>query len=181
MRMTLLIIAALFAALPPVARAQENMACAPGELRQRGLCHQTVVAAPPAAVWALWTTGEGLRAWLAPSAAIDLRIGGLMEVSHVPDARLGDPGAIRNRVLSFLPERMLSIAVERAPDGFPHPEQVRTLWTVVEFEEVAGGTRVRVSMRGFGEGEAYEALHAFFARGNAATLERLRRHIEDAR
>lgn len=146
----------------------------------RVLCQEAVLPAPVSDVWALFATTEGLRSWLAPVAAIDLRIGGMWEASYDPGARLGDDGNIRNRVLSFLPERMLSIQVAHAPPGFPHADVAAQLWTVIEFEPVgAGATRVRVSMLGYGESEADDVLYRFFDRGNAYTLQKLAQRIAE--
>ena len=44
---------------------------------------------------------------------------------------------------------------------------------------MVGIARVRVVMSGFGEGAAFDALLAFFERGNAFTLETLARRISD--
>lgn len=144
----------------------------------RTLCHEMVMPAPPAEVWPLFATTEGLASWLAPVAAIDLRIGGLWESSYRPDARIGDPGNIHNRILSHNPEKMLSIAVDRAPPGFPEPELVRTVWTVIDFEAIGRSrTRVRVSMIGYRQGEGYDRLYAMFKAGNAQTLQALHARV----
>jgi uncharacterized protein YndB with AHSA1/START domain len=148
----------------------------------RTLCAEALVPAPAASIWPLLSTSEGLRSWAAPVAAIDLRIGGIWEASYRSDARLGDPANIRNRVLSFLPERMLSIAVDSAPPGFPHADLVRTVWTVIELAPVsATQTRVRVSMTGYGAGDGYDALYAMFEQGNALTLSKLRERVVTGR
>ena len=148
----------------------------------RTICKEAVVPAPPSTVWPLLSTTEGLRSWAAPVAAIDLRIGGTWETSYRRDARLGDPGNIRNRVLSFLPEHMLSIVVDSAPAGFPEPILVRTIWTVIELEPVRDEqTRVRVSMTGYGAGSGYDALYALFEQGNALTLSKLRERVVTGR
>lgn len=137
----------------------------------RNLCHELVIPAPREEVWRLFASTQGLSSWLAPVAAIDLQIGGTWESSYRRDARLGDPGNIRNRILSYNPQRMLSIAVDNAPPGFPEPELVRNVWTVIEFEPVGRTrTRVRVSMLGYREGAGYDRLYAMFKMGNAETL-----------
>jgi uncharacterized protein YndB with AHSA1/START domain len=170
------VLAALLSiALASAASASEPTSCARTEANWvRTLCHEIVVAAPRAEVWKLWSTTAGLSTWVAPLAAIDLRVGGLWESSYAADARAGDAGNIHNRVLSYLPERMLSIQVERAPPGFPHADLVTRLWTVIELEPAdAAHTRVRVTMTGFGAGVGFDALHAQFDRGNATTLRML--------
>lgn len=141
---------------------------------ERTLCHEGIIDAPSAEVWRLFATTEGLASWLAPVAAIDLRPGGMWEASYNRDARLGDDGNIRNRVIAFAPERMLVIQVAHAPPNFPHTDLVGELATLIEFERVnATQTRVRVSMFGYGQGEGFDVLHRHFAWGNAATLDAL--------
>lgn len=144
----------------------------------RTLCHEAVVPAPVADVWALWSTTEGLSSWVAPVAAIDLRIGGLWEASYNPASKIGDPGNIQNRILSFVPGRMISIQVAQTPPGFAHVDHVKRLWTVIELEpEGRARTRVRVTMLGYRAGPEFDALHADFDRGNAFTLRTLERRI----
>ncbi|WP_228126823.1 SRPBCC family protein [Candidatus Viadribacter manganicus] len=159
--------------------AERIIGCARSEANgTRTLCHEVVVAASTDEVWQLFASSAGMQTWLAPLATMDLRVGGLWETSYRADARAGDPGNIRNRVLSFIPGRMLSIAVDRAPEGFPEPELVRDLWTVIELEAVdASHTRVAVSMMGFASNPGHERLYQFFQAGNALTLQMLEQRI----
>jgi uncharacterized protein YndB with AHSA1/START domain len=144
----------------------------------RTLCHEAVLPSSADAIWPLLSTTGGLSSWVAPVAAIDLRVGGIWEVSYRADGRLGDAHNIRNRVLSYLPGRMLSVIVDQAPLGFPQPELVRTVWTVIEIEPLsATQSRVRVSMLGYGTGADYDQLYALFDEGNAYTLQKLRERV----
>ena len=147
--------------------------------RERMLCHALVVPGSSVDVWALVATAEGWRTWAAPVAALDLRSGGLLETSYNPAARIGDPGNIRNRVLAFTPERLLVIQIADAPPGFPHADLARELTTAIELEPVdASHTRVRITMMGYRDAPGFETLYAFFDRGNAFTLTKLRERIE---
>lgn len=180
------IVAAVLLCLAPSAHAQDPSAVASCSHVEsdgaRTLCHEAVLPAPPDEVWRLFSTTEGLSSWVAPVAAIDLRIGGIWEASYRMDAHLGDQGNIRNRVLSYLPQRMLSIAVDSAPPGFPHPELIQRVWTVIELEPAGEGrTRVRVSMLGYGEGADYDELYAMFDQGNALTLRKLAERVRNGR
>ncbi len=96
------------------------------------------------------------------------------------DARgsLGDPQTIENTILSFDPERMLSIQVSRVPDRFPFPSAIQHMWTVVYLEPVgADRTRVRVVGLGFRPDAESQRMRAFFERGNAMTLQQLQRRF----
>ena len=137
-----------------------------------------VVAAPLDAVWAAWTTSDGLRSWLAPHAEIDLRIGGLMRANYSAQGALGDPQTIENTILSFEPKKMISIRVTKFPNGFPFPNAIGEMWTVMYFESVdQDHTRIRVVGLGFRAGEESQKMRAFFERGNATTVEQLQRHF----
>jgi uncharacterized protein YndB with AHSA1/START domain len=135
------------------------------------LVHEAVVAAPVDDVWRAWSTSTGLSAWLAPQAAIDLRIGGSLRVSYDGSGIASDT-AVVNEILAFDPRRMLAFRVTKAPTDFQFATAVATMWTVVYFEPVGdSATRVRVVVNGLGS-DATEA-RAFFESGNAQTLQRL--------
>jgi uncharacterized protein YndB with AHSA1/START domain len=141
----------------------------------RILTHAVVVDATVAAVWDAFTTAEGWRSWAAPFARVDLRVGGLIETSYTPGAVPGDSANIHNRILSYLPPRMLSIQAVQAPPGFPHADKVSHLHSVIELEAAADGrTRVTISGLGYATGTEYDELMEFFRQGNAWSLNRLR-------
>ena len=178
--MLLATIAAVFALVAPAA-AHEAVDCSRTEASgERVLCAEIVVGAQSDEVWALWADPEQLSTWLAPVAAIDMRAGGLMETSYNAAQPLGDPRNIVNRVVSVEPGQAFALQIERAPPGFPHADEARALLTTVAIESAGDGeTRVRVQMRGFGDGAAHDALYAFFARGNGWTLEQLHKRVSD--
>jgi uncharacterized protein YndB with AHSA1/START domain len=141
-----------------------------------------IVNAPPVEVWKAWTTSEGLQSWLAPHADIDLRIGGLMRTNYSAAGKLDDAESIANRVLAFEPERMLTIQVAKTPESFPFKNAVKSMWTVLYFQPTTDGkTLVRVVGLGFSTDEESQKMKAFFARGNAFTLEELQAHFAGAK
>lgn len=138
------------------------------------LVHEGVVAAPARDVWAAFTTEEGQESWMVAHSELELKVGGLMRTHYDPKGVIGDPGTIENTIISFDPERMLSIRVTKAPEAFPFPTAVKSMWTVIYFEAVdPRSTRVRVVGLGFGSDEESQKMRAFFDRGNAFTLKRL--------
>ncbi len=139
-----------------------------------------IVAAPVAAVWNAWATSVGLRTWLAPHAEVDLRIGGLMRSNYDPKGSLGDPGTIENRVLSYEPERMLSIKVSKAPEKFPFKSRIGDMWTVLYFQPTSDGkTVLRIVGMGFGTDEESQKMKEFFKQGNAFTLTQLQKRFQE--
>lgn len=161
----------------PAAWAQETTDCSRVEASgERTLCVEAALPAPVAEVWALWSEPEQFRTWLAPVANIDLRPGGTMEAAYDASGHLGDPDNIRNRIVSVEPLQSIVIQVAHPPQGFPN--EVRELATLIEFETVdEQSTRVRVSMFGYRDGQTFDDLYAFFARGNAYTLRKLSERV----
>jgi uncharacterized protein YndB with AHSA1/START domain len=146
----------------------------------RILRQEVIVDAPLDEVWRVFTTKEGWESFAVPFALVDLRVGGIIETSYDPAAEPGDPANIRNRILSFLPRRMLSIQAVQAPPDFAHADLLPSLHSVIEFERDGNErTRVAISGVGYGNGEGYDELIGFFRHGNAWTFERLARRFEE--
>lgn len=146
---------------------------------ERVLRHEALVAASPARVWEAFSTGEGLRSFVAPVAAIDLRVGGIWEASYDPARKIGQPGNIKNEILAFLPERLLAIRIQEAPPGFPFADIAKDVHTVILLEEAAPGTtKVEVAMLPFKDGKEWDGFYRFFDNGNAAVLRNLQRRFQ---
>ena len=146
---------------------------------ERVLQHQVVVTASLADVWNAFTTSEGLRSFVAPVAQIDFRVGGIWEASYNPQAKIGDPGNIRNEIVAYVPLRMLTIRVVNAPPKFPFPDEIKQVWTVIEFEDL-GMSRVRVtgSMAGWKTGPSWDALYKMFEADNAIVMGKLQKRFQ---
>jgi len=156
------------AACPRIGRAEED----------RRLIHEGLVEAPLNQVWAAYTTKAGLESWMVAHAEIEMKIGGLMKTQYDPKGTTDDATAIANTILSYEPMRMVSFKVTKAPQGFPFPNAIANMWTVVYFEaEGEKATRVREVCLGFGEDDESRKMREFFNRGNAITLERLKKRF----
>lgn len=140
-----------------------------------------VIDAPRAKVWAAYTTKEGLESWGVAHASVDLKLGGLMRTHYDPKGKLGDAKTIENEIIAFDPERMIALRVQRAPEGFPFPKAVKSIWHVVYFED-AGEGRTRITCKGLGYGSDAESvkMRGFFEKGNEHTLAELKAHFAKA-
>ncbi|MFZ5669418.1 MAG: SRPBCC family protein [Pseudomonadota bacterium] len=138
-----------------------------------------VVKATPAEVWRVFTTGEGYREWVAPVARIDLAVDGVIEASYNPDAKIGDPDNIKNRIVAYVPERMLSIRNVQAPKALPYRDLFAQISTTIELEDLGQGrTRVMLTAVGYGPGVGFDTLYRHFEWGNAYTLDELKTRFE---
>lgn len=145
----------------------------------RTLSHEIVLDSPPDRVWWALATADGWKSWAVPIAFMDFRLGGDIETSYDPTATQGDPKNIKNRILAYVPGRMLAFQAVQAPPGFPHPEILPSLWSVAEIEPAGKGrTRLRLSGFGYARTAAHDRLYGFFKTGNATSLESLRESLE---
>ena len=111
-------------------------------------------------------------------AEIELKIGGTMKTQYDPKGTINDAKAIVNTILSYESMRMLLLKVTKSPQGFPFPNAITNMWTVVYFAaEGEQATRVREVCMGFGADDESSKMREFFNRGNAITLERLQKRF----
>ena len=138
-----------------------------------------VVRAPVKTLWAAFTDTEAYRKWSVPVAAIDFRLGGVVEASYDPKGHLGDPQNVKNEFIAYIPERLLVFRNIQAPDRLPGKEAYGKTVKTVEFQPLGPSeTRVTVSGVGFAAGEDFNKLYAFFSAGDAEMLESLKGKME---
>lgn len=139
----------------------------------RTLRWETVVHAPVAEAWRLFTTEEGLSSWGPPEVEMDWRIGGTIRANHEAGAGPDHPGWITHHILSYEPERMYSTRVT-VPDNAPFLKVIERSWGVARFEPLGPRTtRVVISSCGWGEGPEWDAAERFFNAANPMLFERL--------
>ena len=145
---------------------------------QRALQLSMDIPAPPQAVFEAFTTDAGFKSWAVAVARIDLRTGGEIEASYDPKAAIGDPNNIKNQIVTFIPGRLLVLRNVQAPKGFPGESEFRKTVTVIEFEPVAAGARVRLTNTGYGDSPEARTVYGHFEWGNAYTLAELKKRFE---
>lgn len=135
-----------------------------------------------AVLWKAYTDPVEFARWNAPVSAMDLRVGGWLEASYDPRHRIGDPGGIRHRILTYLPERLLVFQNIATPPGFPSPETFQRTVIILQYQPLsAARTRVTLSITGWGTDEASNRLYAFFKAGNAELLVKMKAVYEATR
>ncbi len=141
----------------------------------RTLEESVVIDAPVAALWRAYVDPAEFARWNAPVAAIDLRVGGMIEASYDAKSRIGDPNNIKNQIITYLPERLLVLQNVQAPKTFPHPEVFQRRVTVVGYTPLGPGrTRVTIAVTGWDATAADDLLYGFFRSGDAELLEKMR-------
>lgn len=158
---------------------------------ERTIALETIVNAPSAEVFRLWTTPEGVKQFFAPAARIEPRAGGEYTMIFAPDEDPhGDSHGTRGaRILRFVPGRELAFEwipfVSRAipgkegpPLASPAERNAAALptWVELHFDEVIGDprkTRLRFAHYGFREGEKWDESYRWFNRVWKAVLDQL--------
>ena len=132
----------------------------------KALRFEVTVPAPREAVWAAFTTQQGLATWLWRDVRVELKKGGDWLVLFPGGATGG--GTIE----SFEPLRHLTIRA-LAPEQFP---TVRSQRTSAKFELetlTPDTTKITLTQTGWQSGGEWDAAYEYLAKGNATLLEQL--------
>ena len=122
-----------------------------------------VVSAPRAEVWRAFTTSEGARTFFAPDANIRLELGGPYELFFDPEQPQGLRGGEGMRVLSFVPEEMLSFEWN-APPSLAAARAGPRSFVVVELSERGATTLVRLRHLGIERMQQASEVESYFQR-----------------
>lgn len=142
------------------------------------LTHEIEVDAPPGEVWRAIASAEGWKSWAVPVAWTDPADPEVIETSYDPAAKPGAPATIRQRILARVPNRALAFRTIKAPAAFPDFDTFAKVTSLFELAPLPGErTRVRLTGAGYADTDAGRRLLAFFDRGNAASLEMLRKRF----
>ena len=140
---------------------------------------EIVIDAPPQKVWAALTTDAGFTGWAAPVAHVTLANDGMIEASYSLSAKIGDPDNIRNQIVAYVPNRMLTFHNVHVPNGAPFkPAVIGKIRTVILLDDLGDGrTRVTESGVGYGEGTDFDDMFEHFRSGNAEEFAALARYL----
>ncbi|HEY6573028.1 MAG TPA: SRPBCC domain-containing protein [Candidatus Eisenbacteria bacterium] len=158
------------------------LACAiPGSVRaEEDFFREAVVDGPTDVVWRLLTTEKGMRAWLAPQADVDWRVGGLIRTHHDPAGRIGDAQTTVSRIVSTDTGHRFTVKVMQTPEGYPFANFVEGTWYDVALDALPGGrTRIRCVGHGLGEGWARYATAPVFQQGADLAFGQLKKALAD--
>ena len=137
------------------------------------------VSASPHDAFTAFTTSDGFSSWAVPIAKVEFRIGGYIEASYDPNAKIGDPGNIKNAIVAYVPDRVLVIHNIQAPAEFADQELFQRTVTIIEFTALEPRrTRVTITNAGYGTGQRFDTLYRHFEWGNAYTLQALKTRFD---
>jgi predicted enzyme related to lactoylglutathione lyase len=114
-------------------------------------------------IWAKWTTHEGLKTFFGMDNKIELAVGGPFEIYFIEKNSNGLKGSEGCKIISFLPERMLSFTWS-APPQYPEiRNHEHKTWVVVNFRIMPDSrTEVELVHLGWPEGEDWDKVYDYF-------------------
>ena len=129
-------------------------------------------------VWKKWTTHAGLKTFMGADNKIELKPGGPFEIYFLMDAPKGEQGGEGNKVLSFLPNEMLSFSWN-APPSIPEiRNQKHRTWVVVQLIALnETTTKVTLDHLGWKDGEKWDETYAYFDQAWDFVLDSLEKSI----
>ena len=163
------------AAIAAVALASLTLAAA---AQDRTLVKTVTVKAPVDAVWAVWTTSEGIKTFFAPDARVEARPGGPFEIFFNPYAKPGLKGADGMVVLAVQEKRMLSFTWN-SPPHLPEVRGQRTAVTVRVKPAGEGLTEVRLTHAGWGDGGQWDQSFDYFDKAWGRVLANLEKRFAE--
>ena len=82
------------------------------ESKERVLRVESIIPASPKDVWKAFSTEEGLKKWMSPVIALDLKIGGSVASQYDKKASIGSPGTIRLGIVHYLEGELITYKVK---------------------------------------------------------------------
>lgn len=145
---------------------------------EKHIYKEIVIPARITEVWNAWTVKKELLKFFAPEAEIELKIGSKYEMYFLPDKPAGLRGGEGNRILSFIPEKMLSFEWN-APPNFPNVRQEKT-WCVLFFEKIdLNSTKIEFYHLGWQKGNEWDQVYDYFQKAWDFVLGNLRTFFEN--
>ena len=113
-------------------------------------------------LWWKWSTHEGLKTFFGADNKIELHPGGAFEIYFLMSLPLGSRGAEGCKVLSYVPEKMISFSWN-APPNMPYVRNHEYKTSVVVlFEKQAEKTIVTIFHHGWPEGKEWDEVYNYF-------------------
>ena len=144
-------------------------------MAEKQIVKTAVVSKPIKEVWRMWTTHEGLLTFFGADNNIEMTPGGAYEIYFIIDNPYGQRGSEGCRVLSFLPERMLSFSWNAPPQFAQIRESEYKTWVVVELEEIGKSeTKVTLTHLGWPDDKKWDKVYNYFDEAWDVVLARLK-------
>jgi uncharacterized protein YndB with AHSA1/START domain len=133
------------------------------EISEKIITKQKTVNMPTNEVWKLWSTCEGLKKFFGRDNKIDLKINGEFEIYFLLDNEYGQKGSEGCRILSYLPNKMISFSWNVPPKFEKLRKSEYKTWVVVLFNELGlNKTEINLSHYGWPKNSDWDIVFDYF-------------------
>ena len=142
------------------------------------LIQEVSFSAPIEDVWSAYTTEEGWRAWAAPKAEVDLRVGGTIRTAY--QGEIGGDNTNTLHIINYVPQRILTLRAELS-SNWPEIMQkdADKLSNVILFDELSADvTRIQSYGIGYSDAPEYDQMMSFFIKANETLYQNLKAYLE---
>ena len=130
-------------------------------------------------IWTKWTTHDGLTSFFGKENKIELKIGGMFEIYFLLKNPIGLQGSEGCKILSFIPNRMLSFSWNAPPKFKEVRESDYKTWVVIEFKEINDQkTEIKLTHLGWIEGIQWNEVFEYFNAAWDSVLKELEESIK---
>lgn len=121
-----------------------------------------LINSSPADLFQKWTTHEGLKTFFGVDNKVELKVHGAFEIYFLMDAPDGSRGSEGCKILSYIPNEMLSFTWNSPPHLEARKTNINT-FVVVNFDEITE-TKTMVTIRhlGWPEDERFIPVFEYF-------------------
>jgi uncharacterized protein YndB with AHSA1/START domain len=115
------------------------------------------------AAWEKWTTHDGLKTFFGADNKIELQIGGAFEIYFLMDNEYGLRGSETCKIVSYLPDKMLSFSWNAPPNfEFVRNHEHKT-WVVILFHVIDDKrTKIEINHLGWIDDEQFDKVYDYF-------------------
>ena len=132
-------------------------------MSQKMIIKQQLINAPVERVWWQWTTSDGLKTFFGADNKMELDIGGPYEIYFSMDIPEGKRGSEGCKVLSFIPNKMISFSWNAPPEYPKIRNGGYNPWVVVEFDQQGeNATLVTLTHLGYKTGGNWDKVYDYF-------------------
>ena len=130
-------------------------------------------------LWTKWTTHDGLTSFFGKDNKIELKIGGLFEIYFLLRNPIGLQGSEGCKILSFIPNRMLSFSWNAPPKFKEVRESDYKTWVVIEFKEIRDQkTEIKLTHLGWIDSIQWNEVFEYFNAAWESVLKDLEESIK---
>lgn len=125
-------------------------------------------------LWKRWTTHEGLLTFFGRDNKIELLPGGAFEIYFLMDNPIGMRGSEGCKILSYLPNKMLTFSWNTPPNFAEQRASGYFTWVVIFFEEINSTTSsLQLTHYGWPEDETWKPIYDYFEKAWDNVLQNL--------